>query len=130
MAVNAKTATSNAAEGWPTADDQHCGRNQRDHEEASVDRRVEEDGVDPEERLVDVALVQLRVLEDGLGLVLVEADHRKDEGPRHELPEQEPRGPERDRVERHKKRVSEEADSERDELEGGERNEPRLAPEE
>jgi hypothetical protein len=50
--------------------------------------------------------------------------------PLDELPEQEPRGPERDRVERHEKRVSEEADSERDERERGERNEPRLAPEE
>ena len=47
-----------------------------------------------------------------------------------ELPEQQTRGPERDHVERHEERVSEEPDPERDERERGERDEPRLAAEE
>ena len=50
--------------------------------------------------------------------------------PVHELPEQQARGPERDRVQRHEERVAEEADPERDERERGEGDEPRLAAEE
>src|SRR5437764_61718 len=72
------------------ANDEHRGRDQRDDEEAPVDRRVVEDRVDAEESLEDVALVQLRVLEDGLGLVLVEAHDGEDERHRHELAVEDP----------------------------------------
>src|SRR6478609_4422081 len=81
IAASAKTAT----ERRPTADDQHSRREYRDHEKAPVDRRVIENGVHSEQGSVDVALVQHRVLEDGLRLVLVEAGDGEDEGHRHEL---------------------------------------------
>src|SRR5262249_23425755 len=170
-----------------------------DHEKTPVDRRVEEDRVEPEQGVEDVDLVQLRVLEDRSRLVLVERDAGEDERQRHELavedadarrdprqpgdrdrddrerdverkevdrgcvdvaapsdrdadpneveregprddaqltrplvsldelPEQTTCSPERDRVERNEKGVSEEADADRDQRKSCKRDEPRLA---
>jgi len=61
-------------------DDEHEARQDRDSEEAAVDRRVPEGGIDPVERRVSVADAHLRVPEDVAGLVLVDAEQREGNG--------------------------------------------------
>jgi len=66
----------------------HQQREDRDDEEAAVDGRVPEDGVDAEERRVRVRDEQLRVPEHVARLVLVDPDRREDDGHRRQLDEQ------------------------------------------
>jgi len=71
----------------PIAAEQDCdeAREDRDDQEAPVDRRVPEDRVDAVEGRVGVGHKQLRVPEDVARLILVDADRREDERQRRHL---------------------------------------------
>jgi len=68
--------------------DRHQQGEDRDYEEAAVDRRVPEDRVDAVERRVGVGDEELRVPEDISRLVLVDPDRREHERHRRHLDEQ------------------------------------------